>query len=114
MELMYNMERKWTEQQKAAIEGKGSILVSARAGTGKTAVLSEKIAKNVLNDTDISNILVMTFSAAAANEMKDRIKKRLELFLLINKSNSGESFWKEGCGEKNLFSKRFSLHIQLL
>lgn len=72
------MEKKWTEAQKQAIESKGSVLVSASAGTGKTAVLTEKVSNCIAKENiDITEILVMTFSSAAADEMKDRIMKKL-------------------------------------
>jgi ATP-dependent helicase/nuclease subunit A len=72
------MDRKWTPAQKQAIEAKGSVLVSASAGTGKTAVLTEKVSNCIVKENiDIKDILVMTFSSAAAEEMKDRIMKKL-------------------------------------
>lgn len=72
------MANKWTEAQKKAIESKGSTLVSASAGTGKTAVLTQKVTNTIVNDgIDIKNILVMTFSNAAADEMKERIRAKL-------------------------------------
>lgn len=68
-------EVKWTEEQKQAIESKGSnILVAAAAGSGKTAVLVERIINKVINDKiDIDKILVVTFTNAAASEMRERI-----------------------------------------
>lgn len=72
------MANQWTEAQKKAIESKGSTLVSASAGTGKTAVLTQKVTNTIVNDgIDIKNILVMTFSNAAAEEMKERIRAKL-------------------------------------
>lgn len=72
------MEKKWTEAQIKAIESKGSVLVSASAGTGKTAVLTEKVSNCIAKENiDIKDILVMTFSSAAADEMKERIIKKL-------------------------------------
>ncbi len=69
---------KWTKAQKTAIESKGSTLITASAGTGKTAVLTEKVASLFLTENiDISQILVMTFSNAAAEEMKTRIANKL-------------------------------------
>ena len=69
---------KWTTAQKKAIESKGSILVTASAGTGKTAVLTEKVASLFLNEgITMNQLLVMTFSSAAAEEMKTRISNKL-------------------------------------
>ena len=67
---------KYTEQQNLAIYTKGSnILVSAGAGSGKTAVLTERIFRMLESGVDISELLVLTFTKAAALEMKTRIKK---------------------------------------
>ena len=68
-------EVKWTKEQQEAIDKKGSnILVAAAAGSGKTAVLVERIIKKIINDkVDIDKILVVTFTSAAASEMRERI-----------------------------------------
>ncbi len=74
------MKHNFTEQQSAAINQKGSILVSAAAGSGKTAVLVERIVKLVCQEKDpisIDKLLVVTFTNAAAEELKLRIQKRL-------------------------------------
>ncbi len=66
---------KWTEEQQNAITKKGSnILVAAAAGSGKTAVLVERIIRKIIDDKiDIDRILVVTFTNAAASEMRERI-----------------------------------------
>ena len=66
---------KWTEEQKQAIYEKGqNILVAAAAGSGKTAVLVERIIEKVLHDNvDIDRLLVVTFTNAAASEMRERV-----------------------------------------
>ena len=68
-------EVKWTNEQQSAINEKGSnILVAAAAGSGKTAVLVERIIRKIINDgIDIDKILVVTFTNAAASEMRERI-----------------------------------------
>lgn len=68
-------EVKWTKEQKQAIYEKGeNILVAAAAGSGKTAVLVERIIKKVIEEEiDIDKILVVTFTNAAASEMRQRI-----------------------------------------
>ena len=68
-------EVKWTNEQQDAISKKGSnILVAAAAGSGKTAVLVERIIQKILEDKiDIDKILVVTFTNAAASEMRERI-----------------------------------------
>lgn len=77
-------EVKWTKEQALAINEKGeNILVAAAAGSGKTAVLVERIINKIINEKiDIDKILVVTFTKAAASEMKarvlDAIYERLE------------------------------------
>lgn len=65
----------WTKEQQNAIYEKGSnILVAAAAGSGKTAVLVERIINKIVNENvDIDKILVVTFTNAAASEMRERI-----------------------------------------
>ena len=65
----------WTKEQEDAIYKKGSnILVAAAAGSGKTAVLVERIIQKILNDCiDIDKLLVVTFTNAAASEMRERV-----------------------------------------
>ena len=65
----------WTKEQSDAIYKKDSnILVAAAAGSGKTAVLVERIIQRILNDNiDIDKLLVVTFTNAAASEMRERV-----------------------------------------
>lgn len=69
------MANKWTKEQLSAITQKGNnILVAAAAGSGKTTVLVERIIRKIINDNvDIDKILVVTFTNAAASEMRERI-----------------------------------------
>ena len=71
------VERIWTKSQTAAIELRGkTLLVSAAAGSGKTATLTERIIRSLTdkdNPSDISKLLIVTFTKAAANELKERI-----------------------------------------
>lgn len=58
---------KWTEEQKKAITEHGkNIIVSAAAGSGKTAVLTERVIQYLINGGDIEKLLVVTFTNAAA------------------------------------------------
>ena len=70
----------WTDRQRAAIESRGQdLLVSAAAGSGKTAVMVERVKQLILRDrVPLSSILVMTFTNAAAAEMRMRIIETLE------------------------------------
>jgi len=71
----------WTDDQKKVIETRGkSILVSAAAGSGKTAVLVERIMGLIMDaehPADIDDLLIVTFTRAAAGEMKARISRAL-------------------------------------
>lgn len=85
------MERKWTEAQQAAIRVHGKdLLISAAAGSGKTATLTERIIRSLLdeeNPADISKLLVVTFTRAAAAELRQRISDALTKALAENPSN---------------------------
>ncbi len=70
---------KWTKQQEEAITRTGTnIIVSAGAGSGKTAVLTERTIRKLLNGTSINRLLILTFTNAAAGEMKDRIRSAIK------------------------------------
>lgn len=70
---------KWTNEQLEAIEKDGqNIIVSAGAGSGKTAVLSERVINKLNNGIHINELLILTFTRAAAEEMKDRIRKKIK------------------------------------
>ncbi len=75
------MSRNWTENQRLAITARdGSILVSAAAGSGKTAVLVERVIQMVTdseNPIPIERLLIVTYTRAAAAELKERISKAL-------------------------------------
>ncbi len=71
------MATNWTAEQRRAIETPGSLIVSAAAGSGKTAVLTERIARHILEGASPDDLLVVTFTRAAAAEMKKRIGDRL-------------------------------------
>ena len=70
---------KWTKEQEEAIVKSGSnIIVSAGAGSGKTAVLSERVINKIQNGIHVNELLILTFTRAAADEMKDRIRKKID------------------------------------
>ena len=74
---------KWTKEQQEAIEIRNkNILVSAAAGSGKTAVLVERIKQLILGDqTPLDHMLIVTFSNAAASEMREKIVDAISLEL---------------------------------
>ncbi|MBR5772494.1 MAG: UvrD-helicase domain-containing protein [Clostridia bacterium] len=76
------MEVKWNKDQLKAIEGRGgTVLVSAAAGSGKTAVLVERIIRRLCdteNPVSIENFLIVTFTRAAAAQMREKIQRALK------------------------------------
>ena len=80
----------WTEKQKEAIETRNqNILVAAAAGSGKTAVLVERILRLILEEhVDVDQLLVVTFTKAAASEMKEKIVKAIKKRLSEGDENS--------------------------
>ena len=75
------MGTKWTEGQLKAINekgGDGNILVSAAAGSGKTAVLIERILQIIKYKTDVDRLLIVTFTSAAASELRERLYASLQ------------------------------------
>ena len=76
---------KWTKEQSDAITARGSnLLVAAAAGAGKTAVLVERIIRKITdkeNPADIDELLIMTFTNAAASEMREKISQAVSKVL---------------------------------
>ncbi len=77
---------RWTGEQSTAINentGRGNLLVSAAAGSGKTAVLVERVLQKILKDkSSVDRLLIVTFTEAAASEMREKIVKRLREYIL--------------------------------
>ena len=70
---------KWTNEQLQAINDSGeNIIVSAGAGSGKTAVLTQRVITKLKKGININNLLILTFTNAAAAEMKERIRNAIE------------------------------------
>ncbi len=86
------MSRNWTEQQRAAINLQGgNIIVSAAAGSGKTAVLVERVISRLVDPNKAVNadeLIVVTFTNAAASEMKERISDELTKLIESDPSNT--------------------------
>ena len=75
----------WTKEQELAINEHGkNIIVSAGAGSGKTAVLTERVIRNIKNGISIKNMLILTFTNNAAHEMKERIRNALKKEIINN------------------------------
>ena len=84
------MAIEFTDQQKDAIKAKGTVLVSAAAGSGKTAVLTERVIRRICDPRDsasIDRLLIVTFTNASALEMRSRIAKALEEVSAQNPNN---------------------------
>ena len=83
----------WTIDQKKAIDtdtGSGNLLVSAAAGSGKTAVLVERVLEKILNGkSTVDRLLIVTFTEAAASEMRQKIIKRLAEYIQSAVSDEG-------------------------
>ena len=76
----------WTKEQQLAIDKEGkNIIVSAGAGSGKTAVLTERVIRKLKDGVDIDKLLVLTFTNEASNEMKNRIRKAIEKEVSLKK-----------------------------
>ncbi len=84
-------ERKWTEKQLDAIETRDrTLLVSAAAGSGKTATLTERIIRSLMdeeNPISVDSLLVVTFTNAAAAELRSKIQRALEDAVRKNPEN---------------------------
>lgn len=108
------MSNQWTDDQLLAINHRGGdILVSASAGSGKTAVLVERVIRRILDETNsvpIDKFLIVTYTKAAANEMREKIINALNKIdtdyarrqlILLNRANIStvHSFCKNLIGE---------------
>ncbi len=83
-------DSKWTEQQEEAISENGTdVLVSAGAGSGKTAVLVERILRKIMREhgADVDRMLIVTFTRAAAAQMRERIEKGIAELIKNNPGN---------------------------
>ena len=85
-------KRSWTEEQRSAINTRGkTLLVSAAAGSGKTATLTERIIRTVLDDehpADIRRMLIVTFTNAAVGELRQRIGEAIKNACIENPGNA--------------------------
>ena len=88
---------RWNDSQRQAIEERGvNIIVSAAAGSGKTAVLVERILRLIIEDnTSVDQLLVVTFTKAAAAEMKERIGQAIKKAIKENEDKEKREFLKD-------------------
>lgn len=81
----------WSDEQLAAIQSiNTNELLNAGAGSGKTAVLSEHVIYLLQHGYELNKLLIMTFTNAAASEMKERIKKKIEAIPELNEKYGNE------------------------
>lgn len=79
---------KWTESQQKAIGSNGSnLIVSASAGSGKTAVLVERVVNHVVSGGDVRRLVVLTFTKDSAREMRERVLQELLRRVRLNPEN---------------------------
>ena len=86
-------ERKWTDEQLSAIKARGkTLLVSAAAGSGKTATLTERIIRRLLDKESpvtVDSLLIVTYTNAAASELRQKISVALEGAVRENPDDEG-------------------------
>ena len=84
---------RWNPEQREAIERRGRVFVAAGAGTGKTAVLVERVLQQVLGGTPIDRLLAITFTDRAASELRRRVREALELAGEMDRARAIDSAW---------------------
>ena len=66
------------KQWQSVFDGGDNLLISASAGSGKTTVLVRRVIEKLKSGTDIDSLLIVTFTEAAAREMKERIQQAIQ------------------------------------
>lgn len=83
------MKFKWTDAQEEAVYADiSNTLVTAAAGSGKTQVLTGRILERIKAGQDVDRLLIVTFTNAAAAEMRGRIAKTLSEYLRQNTADT--------------------------
>ncbi len=80
----------FTAEQRLAIDKRGKIIVSAAAGSGKTAVMIERLVSLILSGTDVRQVLALTFTNKAAAQMRDRLRTALSERLVLSEGAEKE------------------------
>ncbi|MBB4662546.1 UvrD-helicase domain-containing protein [Conexibacter arvalis] len=84
----------FTAEQRAAIEHRGGLLLTANAGSGKTSVMAERFVRAVVDDgVDVGRILAITFTEKAAAELKERVRRRFEALGEPELARATEGAW---------------------
>ncbi len=79
---------KWTPSQKRAIDENGcELLVAAGAGSGKTSVLTQRIMEKIKKGSDLDGFLVVTFTSASAEDMKEKLRKKISEEIRLSPEN---------------------------
>ena len=89
---MKNLDLYTASQRDAILHDKGNLLVSASAGSGKTMVVIQRILRLITeSNVSVDRILAVTFTNAAASEMKEKLKT--EIIKLLSEKN--DAFLKD-------------------
>ncbi|NIY71426.1 double-strand break repair helicase AddA [Marivivens donghaensis] len=88
-----------TNRQIAAADPRASTWVSANAGSGKTRVLTDRVARLLLDGVDPKNILCLTYTKAAASEMQNRLFKRLGSWAMMDDARLSAELRDMGAGD---------------
>jgi len=95
-----------TQAQNAAADPVASTWVSANAGSGKTRVLTDRVARLLLHGTDPQKILCLTYTNAAAAEMQNRLFKRLGMWAMMQSADLKDALVKLGEDKSQLTEKK--------
>jgi len=93
---MNKMIARASADQAKASDPAASVFVSANAGTGKTKLLTDRVLRLLLSGAPADAILCVTYTRAAAAEMRNRIFKRLADWAIIPAKALGEDLENMG------------------
>ena len=87
------MTDRFNAEQREAVDRRGRVFVSAGAGTGKTAVLVERVLRRFRDGTPIDRLLAITFTDRAAAELRRRVREGLELAGEMEQARAVDTAW---------------------